>query len=227
MATYLIFLGPPGSGKGTQADLVQSKYGWLHLSTGDLFRENIAKGTPLGLQVKDILASGKLVPDDITVAMVMERLQAPDTADGVVFDGFPRTLGQAEALKGALARAGKAIDGAIEFQIPDRAIVERLSARRSCPTCGSVYNLVSKPPLKDEVCDTDGTQLVQRNDDRPEVIQNRLDVYHRQTAPLIDYYRNEGALRAVDATQDIQVVQAEVDGLLKVLAGNASRAQVA
>ncbi|MGB8643894.1 MAG: adenylate kinase [Anaerolineae bacterium] len=227
MATYLIFLGPPGSGKGTQADFVKDKYGWFHLSTGELFREHIAKGTPLGVRVKDILASGSLVPDGITVAMVMERLQSPDTADGVIFDGFPRTLGQAESLKIALADEGKVIDGAIDFEIPDHEIIERLSARRSCPTCGAVYNMVSKPPRQDEVCDTDGTKLVQRSDDKPEVIQNRLSVYHRQTAPLIDYYRNEGLLQVVDAALEIQAVQADVDQLIKVLAGNASRAQVA
>lgn len=222
MATYLIFLGPPGSGKGTQADLLKDKYGWVHLSTGDLFRENIAKGTPLGLKVKDILASGALVPDDLTVAMVMERLKAPDTLQGVVFDGFPRTLGQAEALKAALAQEGKQIQDVIYFGLPDAVIVERLSARRSCPKCGAVYNMVSKPPRSDEVCDLDGTKLIQRSDDRAEVIQNRLDVYNQQTAPLIGYYRNEGLLHEIDATKDIETVLAELDRKIKVLAGNAS-----
>ncbi len=221
MPTYLIFLGPPGSGKGTQADAVHDKYGWVHLSTGDLFRENISKGTPLGLKVKDILASGALVPDDLTVAMVMERLKAPDTVKGVVFDGFPRTLAQAEALRLALAGEGKKIQAAISFCIPDQEIVDRLSARRSCPKCGAVYNMVSKPPMQDEICDNDGEKLVQRSDDKPEVIQNRLSVYHQQTAPLIDYYRGHGLLREIDATKDIQAVQAELDRLLKVLSGNA------
>ncbi len=221
MTTYLIFLGPPGSGKGTQADVLKDRYNWVHLSTGDLFRENISKGTPLGLKVKDILASGALVPDDVTVAMVMERLKAPDTAAGVVFDGFPRTEAQAEALRLALAQEGKQINGAIDFEIPDAEIIKRLSARRSCPRCGAVYNLVSKPPRNDEVCDNDGEKLVQRSDDKPEVIQNRLNVYHQQTAPLIDYYRKQGLLQEIDATQNIEAVQAELDRLTKVLATNA------
>lgn len=213
--TYLVFLGPPGSGKGTQADVLQEKYGWVHLSTGDLFRENIARGTPLGLKVKDILASGALVPDDLTVAMVMERLRQPDTLRGVVFDGFPRTRAQAEALDAALAVEGKKIQAAIYFKIADPVIVERLSARRVCPKDGAVYNLLSKPPKVDEFCDHDGTRLVQREDDKAEVVQKRLDVYREQTTPVIDYYRDRGLLLETDATQPIDVVQSELQDLIQ------------
>ncbi len=221
MSTYLIFLGPPGSGKGTQADVLQERYGWAHLSSGDLFRENIAKGTPLGLKVKDILSSGALVPDDVTIAMVMERLKQPGTEKGVVFDGFPRTRAQAEALEAALAKEGKHVDAAVFFRIPDQVIVERLAARRVCPKDGAVYNLLSKPPKNDEVCDNDGEKLIQRPDDRPEVVQNRLDVYREQTTPVIDYYGSRGLLREIDATQDIESVGAELDRLTKAWALNA------
>ncbi len=211
---YLVFLGPPGSGKGTQADILHDKYAWVHLSTGDLFRENIARGTPLGLKVKDILASGALVPDDVTVAMVMERLREPDTQRGVVFDGFPRTRGQAEALQAALAGEDRRINCAIYFRLPDQEIVERLSARRVCPKDGAVYNMISKPPQQDELCDNDGTPLVQREDDKPAVVQKRLDVYHQQTTPVIDYYRDRDLLQEIDATADIDVVQSGLSKLI-------------
>ncbi len=212
---YLVFLGPPGSGKGTQADVLHDKYGWVHLSTGDLFRENIAKGTELGLKVKDILASGALVPDDLTVAMVMQRLREPDTAQGVMFDGFPRTRAQAEALQSAFSKEGKRINCAIYFKIEDQVIIDRLSARRVCPKDGAVYNLISKPPKQDEVCDNDGAPLIQREDDKPGVIRKRLDVYYQQTAPVVDYYREQDVLEEVDATQDIAVVQSELEKLIK------------
>ncbi len=212
---YLVFLGPPGSGKGTQADVMHDKYGWVHLSTGDLFRENIAKGTELGLKVKDILASGALVPDDLTVAMVMQRLREPDTAQGVIFDGFPRTRAQAEALQSAFVKEGKRINCAVYFKIEDQLIIDRLSARRVCPKDGAVYNLISKPPKQDEVCDNDGARLIQREDDKPAVIRKRLDVYYQQTAPVVDYYQEQDVLEEVDATQDIAVVQSELEKLIK------------
>lgn len=211
---YVILLGPPGSGKGTQADILHDKYGWVHLSTGDLFRENIAQETPLGLQVKGILASGALVPDDITVAMVMERLRQPDTEGGVMFDGFPRTRAQAQALDAALSGEGRQVNCAVYFGLPDQVIVERLSARRVCPEDGAVYNLLSKPPRQDEICDNDGARLVQRDDDRPEVIQKRLNVYREQTEPVIGYYRDRNLLAEVDASQSIEAVQAQLEKLL-------------
>jgi adenylate kinase len=212
---YLVFLGPPGSGKGTQADLLHDTYGWVHLSTGDLFRENIAKGTELGLKVKDILASGALVSDDITVAMVVERLHQPDTAKGVVFDGFPRTRAQAEALRAALEQEGCRINRAIYFKLADQIIIERLSARRVCPQDGAVYNLISKPPKRDNLCDNDDVELMQRPDDKAEVVQRRLDEYREKTAPVIDYYHAQNLLEEIDATREIDVVQSELVKLIE------------
>lgn len=217
---YLVFLGPPGSGKGTQADNLQESCGWLHLSSGDLFRENIAKGTELGLKVKDILARGALVPDDLTTQMVMNRLHDPDTARGVILDGFPRTRAQAEALQVELAREGKQIDRAVYFRIDDQVIIDRLSARRVCPEDGAVYNLKSKPPKQDEVCDNDGAALVQRSDDKPEVVRKRLEVYRQLTTPVIDFYGRQGLLLEIDAAKDIETVRRELQDL-KALYQNA------
>ncbi len=217
---YLVFLGPPGSGKGTQADYLQEKCGWLHLSSGDLFRENIAKGTELGMKVKDILARGALVPDDLTIQMVMNRLHEPDAGPGVVLDGFPRTRAQAEALQRELAKEGKQIDRAVYFRIDDEVIIDRLSARRVCPKDGAVYNLKSKPPKQDEVCDNDGAPLVQRSDDKPEVVRKRLEVYRELTTPVIDFYRGQGLLIEIDAAKDIDAVKQELEEL-KALYHNA------
>jgi adenylate kinase len=219
-AIYLVVLGPPGSGKGTQADYLQEKYGWLHLSSGDLFRENIARWTELGMKVKDILARGALAPDDLTIRMVMDRLHEPDTTRGVVFDGFPRTRAQAEALQRELENEGKYINRAIYFRIADQAIIDRLSARRVCPEDGAVYNLKSKPPKQDEICDSDGVALIQRDDDKPEVVKKRLEVYRAQTTPVIDFYRDHGLLLEIDAGQDIDLVHRELDKL-KALYDNA------
>jgi adenylate kinase len=210
---YLVFLGPPGSGKGTQADCLRYKYGWVHLSSGDLFRENIAKGTELGLKVKDILAQGALVPDELTIQMVMDRVHEPDTERGVMFDGFPRTRAQAEALQMNLAREGKHVSRAVYFRVADGVIIDRLSARRVCPLDGAVYNLKSKPPREDEVCDNDGGELVQRDDDRPDVVRKRLQVYWDLTTPVIDFYRDQGLLLEIDAARDIDSVQHELEGL--------------
>ncbi len=212
---YLIFLGPPGSGKGTQADKLQDRYGLLHLSSGELFRENIAKGTPLGLKVKDILASGSLVPDDLTVAMVMDRLAQPDSVQGVVFDGFPRTREQAIALQHAFDRAGKTLTRAVYFHVDDEIVIERLAARRVCPADGATYNLKSKPPQQDQVCDNDGTPLVQRDDDKPEVVGKRLELYRELTEPLISFYREEGLLAEIDASRSISESEAALDRLMR------------
>lgn len=212
-STYLVFLGPPGSGKGTQADYLQERCRWIHLSSGNLFRENIANGTELGLKVKDIIAAGALVPDDITIQMVMNRLHEPDTARGIIFDGFPRTRAQAEALELNLALEGKRINRAVYFRIEDQVIVDRLSARRVCPNDGAVYNLKSKPPQKDEVCDYDGARLVQRNDDQPAVVRRRLQVYREQTTPVIEFYRENNLLLEIDASLDIESVQREIENL--------------
>jgi adenylate kinase len=214
---YLIFLGPPGSGKGTQADKLRDRYGLFHLSSGELFREHIARRTELGLKVKDILARGALVPDDLTVAMVMERVREPDTERGVVFDGFPRTREQALALQRELAKEGKQITRAIYFHVDDEVVIERLAARRVCPKDGATYNLKSKPPRQDEVCDNDETRLIQRDDDRPEVVQKRLEVYRELTEPLIGLYEEQDLLSEIHAAQDIDTLEAELDEVIDSL----------
>lgn len=210
---YFVFLGPPGSGKGTQADYLSEKYGWVHLSSGNLFRDNIAKGTKLGLKVKDIIGRGALVPDDLTIQMVMQRLHEPDITRGVVFDGFPRTRPQAEALKCNLDREGRRINQAVYFKIPDQVIIDRLAARRVCPEDGAVYNLKSRPPNRDAVCDNDGAELVQRDDDKPEVVRKRLEVYREQTSPVINFYHEAGLLLEIDASLDIVSVREELEHL--------------
>lgn len=210
-APYLIFLGPPGSGKGTQAEKLRQSFRLVQLSTGNLFREHIKNETPLGLRVKDILAKGELVPDDLTVEMVMDRLSKPDTIMGVVFDGFPRTLDQALALQNRLASKGKCITAAISFKILDEEIIERLGARRMCPKDNSTYNLKSNPPRQDDKCDLCGTTLIVREDDKPDVVRKRLQVYRQQTEPLIEFYREQDMLIEIDASRTIQEIEAQMD----------------
>lgn len=210
----VILIGPPGSGKGTQADLLASTCGLLHLSSGDLFRENVRNGTPLGKLAKDYMDRGEYVPDDVTVAMVVERMQRPDAARGVIFDGFPRTEKQAAALKQALAEHGRGIKRVIVFQVPDREIVTRLSARRVCPKDGATFNLLSKPPKVNNICDNDGAELVQRDDDKPETIERRLEVYHRQTAPLVSYYQAEGLVSRIDGSKRVESVLDDIRSIL-------------
>lgn len=210
-APFLIFLGPPGSGKGTQAEKLHHSFRLVQLSTGNLFREHIKNETPLGLKVKSILAKGELVPDDLTVQMVVDRLDKPDTVMGVVFDGFPRTRDQALALQHRLDEKGKCITAAILFKISDDEIVERLSARRMCPKDNSTYNLKSNPPKDDAKCDLCGTTLIVRDDDLPEVIRHRLQVYRQQTEPLIEFYREQDMLLEIDATRSIHEIEAQLD----------------
>lgn len=210
-APYLIFLGPPGSGKGTQAEKLHHSFRLIQLSTGNLFREHIKNETPLGVKVKSILANGELVPDDLTVQMVIERLDKPDTVMGVVFDGFPRTRDQALALQNRLDEKGKCITVVILFKISDDEIVERLSARRMCPKDSTIYNLNSNPPKEDEKCDLCGAALIMREDDKPEVIRHRLNVYRQQTEPLIEYYREQDMLIEIDASRSIQEMEAQLD----------------
>jgi adenylate kinase len=210
-APYLIFLGPPGSGKGTQAEKLHQNFRLVQISTGNLFREHITKGTELGVKVQDVLAKGELVPDDLTIAMVMDRLAKPDTIMGVVFDGFPRTRDQALALQYKLDEKGKCITAAIQFKISDEQIVERLSARRMCPTDNTIYNLKSHVPKSDEKCDLCGTPLIVRSDDKPEVVRHRLQVYQKQTEPLIEFYREQDMLVEIDASRTIEETQAEMD----------------
>jgi adenylate kinase len=203
---YIILLGAPGAGKGTQADLLRARLGLAHVASGDLFRENVAKQTPLGQLAKTFMDKGELVPDEITIQMVMERIARDDCARGVIFDGFPRTQAQARALDAALAQAGKHINAVIYIRVPDAVLVERLSARWSCPTCGAVYNQLTHPPRIAGQCDKDHSALTQRDDDKPETVRRRLQVYHQQTAPLIEYYQRAGVLREVDGVQPIEQV---------------------
>jgi adenylate kinase len=214
---YVILLGAPGAGKGTQAEILRERFGLAHVSSGDLFRENVAKQTPLGLLAKTYMDKGELVPDDVTIKMVMERIARDDCVRGVIFDGFPRTEAQARALDAALAQAGKKIGAVIYIRVPDTVLVERLSARWSCPTCGTVYNQLTNPPRVAGKCDKDGSTLTQRDDDKPETVRRRLEVYHQQTAPLIAYYQHAGVLREVNGEQPIEQVTTALTQITQAL----------
>ncbi len=209
-AKYIILLGAPGAGKGTQAEILRERLGLAHIASGDLFRENVSKGTPLGKLAKSYMDKGELVPDDVTIGMVMDRISRPDCAAGVVFDGFPRTEAQARALDAALAKEGKKIAAVLSVDVRDEVLVDRLSARWICPIDGVVYNTLTNPPRTAGRCDKDNGELYQRDDDKPETVRRRLQVYHTQTKPLIDYYRNAGLLCEVDGEQTIEKVQADL-----------------
>ncbi len=210
VAKYIILLGAPGAGKGTQAEILREHVGLTHISSGDLFRENVSKQTPLGKLAKSYLDKGELVPDDVTVQMVMDRIAKPDCARGVVFDGFPRTEAQAKALGAALAKEGKQINGVLLVSVRDEFLIQRLAARWVCPTDGAVYNLLTNPPKVAGRCDKDGSALEQRNDDKPDTVRRRLAVYYTQTKPLIEYYRAAGLLREIDGEREIDQVQSDV-----------------
>ena len=210
----LIFLGPPGAGKGTQAKRVARRYGVLHLSTGDMLRDAVARGTEVGRLAKPIMERGELVPDDIVLAMVEDRLSQPDTANGFVFDGFPRTLPQAEKLDRILERRGWERPLAIDFDVPEEVLVRRLSGRWICRVGGEIYNVNDNPPKKSGVCDADGGTLYQRPDDRPEVVRERLVEYERLTKPLTDYYRRNGVLSVVDGSAKVEDVDRALAGIL-------------
>lgn len=202
----IIMLGAPGAGKGTQAMKIAEKYQIPHISTGDIFRANIKEGTELGKKAKSYMDQGQLVPDELTLDLIMDRFQAPDCKDGYVLDGFPRTIPQAEALTEALAKKGEAIDYAINVEVPDENIINRMGGRRACLACGSTYHIVYAPTKVEGVCDRCGEKLVLRDDDKPETVKNRLDVYHAQTQPLIEYYTKQGKLAEVDGTQSMEDV---------------------
>ena len=195
----LIFLGPPGSGKGTQAAKLIEKVKTAHISTGDILRENVSKGTDLGLQAKGYMDSGKLVPDDLIVEMMKNRLASEDCAKGFILDGFPRTVSQAESLEKMLQQLGISLDAVLLFNVSDEVVVERLSGRRNCRSCGAIYHVRFNPSRKGSSCQICGGELFQREDDREEVIRKRLDVYHQQTSPLTGFYRERGILVEVDA----------------------------
>ena len=208
----IIMLGAPGAGKGTQAKKIADKYQVPHISTGDIFRANIKNGTELGMKAKTYMDQGLLVPDELVVDLVVDRLAQEDCVNGCVLDGFPRTIPQAESLDAALAAKGEAIDYAIDVDVPDENIINRMSGRRACVACGATYHIVHIPTKVEGVCDRCGESLILRDDDKPETVKKRLDVYHAQTQPLIDYYTSKNVLKTVDGTQDMEAVfQAIVD----------------
>ena len=202
----LIMLGAPGAGKGTQAKKIAEKYSIPHISTGDIFRANIKNGTELGKKAKTYMDQGLLVPDELDCDLVVDRVGQPDCEKGYVLDGFPRTIPQAESLDAALKAVGSKIDYAIDVDVPDENIISRMSGRRACLKCGATYHLKYAAPKKEGVCDTCGEALVLREDDKPETVQKRLNVYHEQTQPLIDYYTKAGILVTVDGTKDMEEV---------------------
>lgn len=210
----IIMLGAPGAGKGTQAKRIAEKYQIPHISTGDIFRANIKGGTELGMKAKSYMDQGQLVPDEITIGMLMDRINGEDCKNGYVLDGFPRTIPQAESLTKALNERGEAVDYAINVDVPDENIVNRMAGRRACLSCGATYHIVYNPPKKEGICDVCGEKLVLRDDDKPETVQKRLSVYHDQTQPLIDYYKKAGVLANVDGTQDMEQVFQDIVAVL-------------
>lgn len=210
----VLLFGAPGSGKGTQAEFLKERYGIPQISTGEMFRAEARKGTELGRRVKEIMDSGSLVPDDVTIAIVRERLREPDTERGFILDGFPRTIPQAEALAAVMDELGKRFNGALYLVAPAAELIARLGGRLSCPTCGRTYHRVFNPPAAGDTCPVDGTRLVQRTDDTEEAAQRRVDVYLRDTVPVIDYYRKKGIVKEVDALQPIETVRAKIEKAL-------------
>ncbi len=210
----IIMLGAPGAGKGTQAKMIADRYNVPHISTGDIFRANIKNGTELGMEAKKYMDQGKLVPDELTVKILLDRVANEDCKDGYVLDGFPRTIPQAEVLDGELNKLGDKIDYAIDIDVPDENIINRMSGRRACVTCGATYHIVHVPTKKEGICDRCGSELILRDDDKPETVKNRLNIYHEQTQPLIDFYTKKGILKSVDGTQDMNDVFAAVVAIL-------------
>lgn len=210
----IVMLGAPGAGKGTQADKIAEKFGLPHISTGDIFRKNIKEGTELGKEAKAYMDAGKLVPDELTVRLLLDRVKNDDCAKGYILDGYPRTIPQAEALDKELKKLGEKIDYAINVDVPDENIINRMSGRRACLKCGATYHLKYVPPKKDGVCDECGSELVIRDDDKPETVKNRLAVYHEQTQPLIEYFEKQGVLHTVDGTTDAGDVFKAIEQIL-------------
>jgi adenylate kinase len=207
----LIFLGPPGSGKGTQAKVVATKYSVPHLSTGDMLRDHIAKSTPLGLKAKPLMERGELVPDSLVLKMVAERIERPDCSHGFVFDGFPRTVTQGQYLGELLRRQGFKQPFVIHMVIGTALLIRRITGRRTCKVGGEIYNVYDRPPKVEGICDNDGGELIQRPDDREEVIGPRLNAYHKLTAPLVSYYRRLGLLHEIDASKSVEEVEQEIE----------------
>jgi adenylate kinase len=213
----LILFGPPGAGKGTQADRLQADFQLPYIATGDILRENVREGTELGSKAEQYMNAGDLVPDDLIIAMVTERFQDEDARDGFILDGFPRTIEQAEALDRQLSELGRRITAVLLLDVPDDEVVRRLSGRRVCVKAGHNYHVEFDPPKRDEVCDQDGSRLIQREDDKPEVIEHRLATYHEKTKPLIGYYEERGLLKRIDGTRDPTEVHDHVRAVIATL----------
>jgi len=211
----IIMLGAPGAGKGTQAKQIAAKYNIPHISTGDIFRANIKGGTALGMEAKEYMDKGQLVPDELTVRILLDRVANEDCKNGYVLDGFPRTIPQAEVLDTEVKKLGETVDFAVNVDVPDENIVNRMGGRRACVKCGATYHVVHVPPKTEGICDTCGSELILRDDDKPETVKNRLNVYHEQTQPLIDYYEKQGILHTVDGTRDMDVVFADIVKILE------------
>ena len=210
----IIMLGAPGAGKGTQAKKIAEKYGIPHISTVDIFRANIKNGTELGKKAKTYMDQGQLVPDELTVDLVIDRIQKDDCKNGYILDGFPRTIPQAEALDKALAELGDGLDYALDVEVPDENIISRMSGRRACVGCGATYHIVHAPAKTENICDTCGGELILRDDDKPDTVQKRLGVYHEQTKPLITYYTDKDILVQIDGTANLEDVFKAIVGIL-------------
>ena len=210
----IVMLGAPGAGKGTQAKRIAAKFSIPHISTGDIFRANIKNNTPLGAKAKSYMDKGELVPDELVIELIMDRFAQDDCVNGYVLDGFPRTIPQAEELDKALKSVNDNLDYAIDVEVPDDNIINRMSGRRACVNCGATYHIVHNPPKVENECDTCNGELILRDDDKPETVKNRLDVFHTQTEPLLKYYTEKGILYTVDGTQDMDTV---FDSICKIV----------
>lgn len=210
----IIMLGAPGAGKGSQASRIAKEYQLPHISTGDIFRANLKEETELGKRAKSFMDKGELVPDDITIAMLLDRIHKEDCKNGYILDGFPRTIPQAEALKEALAKKDEKIDLALDVEASDELIIKRMAGRRTCPACGAIYHIVTLPPKTEGICDRCGTDLIQRKDDNEETVKNRLKIYHEVTEPLISYYKKEGILEEIDGAEELDKVFEKVKRII-------------
>ncbi len=206
----IIIMGPPAAGKGTQSELIVKAYGLPHISTGDMFRSAMKEQTPLGIEAGKYMAEGKLVPDEVTIGLVEERLSKEDCKNGFLLDGFPRTIPQAEALKAILAKMGRKITSVIVLEADDEELIARIAARRVCPKCGASYSLRNRKPKVEGICDNCGEEIILRQDDRPESFKVRLDDYRKKTLPLVDYYKKEGVVKEFDALESIESVFAQI-----------------